>query len=68
MSQVEMFTYRNVTNHHCSKNTFLPSEITVSAQKISFDNFKKFHFIHHKFTVHNQIGMANMPPANHIYQ
>jgi hypothetical protein len=63
-----MFTYRNFTNHHYSKNTFLPLEITVSAQKISFNNFRKFCFIHHKFTVHNKSGMANMPPASHICQ
>jgi hypothetical protein len=55
-----MFTDRNFTNHHCSKNTFLPSEITASAQKVSFSKFKKFYFIHHKFTVHNKTGMANI--------
>jgi hypothetical protein len=59
---VEKFTYGYFTNHHCSKNICLPSKITVSAQKISFNNFKKLCFIHHKFTVHNITGMANMPP------
>jgi hypothetical protein len=61
---MEMFTYRDFTNHHCSKNTFLPSEIKVSAQKISFNYFKRFYFIHHKCTAHNKTGTANMPPTS----